>query len=153
MQDSSKFRKLSTTDQIEGLLSSQRSILDGIVDVNRNNDFVEDKHKNSNTFQTKLDISEEKSNKSDDNNSSQTRYSVLSMHKRRKTVFLPVISRNKINNDSKPNLNTTNDSNLSVLSKKNFDSLGIKHSIDDKNGKPSKLKKSSKFKPQSKEPK
>ena len=76
MQDSSKFRKLSTTDQIEGLLSSQRSILDGIVDASRNNDFVEDKHKNSNKFQTKLDISEEKSNISDDNNSSQTRYSI-----------------------------------------------------------------------------
>ena len=110
-------------------------------------------YQNSNTSKIKLDKSEEKTNRSNDSNSSQSWHYGLSINKRRKTVFLPVISRNKINNDSKPNLNTTNDSNLSVLSKNNFDSLGIKHSIDDKNRKPSKLKKSSKFKTKSKEPK
>ena len=36
MFDKSKFRKLSTTDQIEEVLSSQKSILDGIEDTDKN---------------------------------------------------------------------------------------------------------------------
>ena len=40
--DNSKLKKLSTTDELEELLSSQKSILDGIVD--KLNNYGKDKH-------------------------------------------------------------------------------------------------------------
>ena len=110
-------------------------------------------YQNSNTSKIKLDKSEEKTNRSNDSNSSQSWQSGLSIHKRRKTVFLPLLSRNKSNNDSTPNLNQRSDSESSGLSKKNFNKFDLKRSINYNFDKSSKSRKLSNFKAQSKEPK
>ena len=155
IQENNKLRKLSTIDQKEELISSQKSVLEGIVNTNKDtiNDFGKDKHTDPCATKVKKKKDGRRSNRSHDSNSSQAQYSVLGMHKRKSIVFLPIMSTNKSNNYSKLNLNQKTDSDISVLSKKNFDKFDIKHSIGDKNEKSSKPRKFSNFKPDPKEPK
>ena len=86
VSDDSKFRKQSPTSQLEELITSQKSILDGIANINKQsimNDFVKDKYKNPSIAKAKLEKSEGGSSKSNDNDSSQARYSVLNVRERK----------------------------------------------------------------------
>ena len=103
IQENNKLRKLSTIDQKEELISSQKSVLEGIVNTNKDtiNDFGKDKHTDPCATKAKRKKNGGRSNRSHDSNSSQAQYSVLGMHKRKSIVFLPIMSTNKSNNYSK----------------------------------------------------
>ena len=110
------FRKQSTTDQSEKLVSLQRSIVGSKAIINKQsttNDFIKDKFKNLSITKIRLELSEAESSKSS-RNSSKAQCSVLNMHKRSNTVLFPILSSNKANNNLKSPLNQRSDSNSSV---------------------------------------
>ena len=63
-------------------------------------------------------------------NSSEARDSVLSIHKRRNTAILPILSGHIQNNDSKSPMNCKSDSNSNFIRNDEFDNWDIKHNIN-----------------------